>query len=486
VPGEGVVDVAADAGPIRGLEARPPRSLERRETRPDARLRSSRVAGNPGGFVPCDTLQSLRRTSAFGPSLRRRDLLTTGVIGGLGWCLGVSPQPSAAEAPPKGRPIQLPRLHRVPLGIKTGRLHEVQPSDDGCLWFWTGVGDLLIRYDPRTGKVERHRLVAEERPELHKEFIGRHFFPLGKGGKIYLSDIRMASRHLPVYHPDTRRVTFAPLPAPAPEKPLFLYKGLAPEHGPYLYLFVKEPPGVIQWDPRSDTGEVFPYPYGAAGPWFGDLAADGKTLWCPLWDANALARLDVTTGKWTGHWPSPHRRAQPTGAGLIGPCYYSPDLLEPRLLIFDTVAERWGPPVAVPGQGKEFGILAGGLIYNQRVYCALNTYKGYIPPGGPLGVDGKPHHFLDRWLCYDPQAEQLAHLVCRGTEGEYWLTCYGAVSGKHLYLTAFHAMDQDGTIGQGRLGEAAVFQTHPQGHPEADPELEDVPVWEPRRGTGPT
>ena len=67
-------------------------------------------------------------------------------------------------------------------------------------------------------------------------------------------------------------------------------------------------------------------------------------------------------------------------------------------------------------------------------------------------------------------------LVCRGERNEYFPTCYGVVLGKHLYLTAFNAMDKQGIVRQGGLGQAAIFQTHPPGQPNADPVLEDVAV----------
>ena len=112
-------------------------------------------------------------------------------------------------------------------------------------------------------------------------------------------------RILPIGDKKTRRVQFAPLPAPAPGKPLYIYKGRVPREGPYLYLFPKDPPGVIRWDTRSDRGELVRFPYGDHGPWGGTLSQDGKTLWCPLWDANAMARFDLEKLEWTGHWPTP-------------------------------------------------------------------------------------------------------------------------------------------------------------------------------------
>jgi len=266
---------------------------------------------------------------------------------------------------------------------------------------------------------------------------------------------------------------------------MYIYKGHVPKSGPFFYLFRRDPPGVIRWDTRSETGQFFQFPYGAKGPWSGHLSDDGKALWCPLWDANAMARLDVSAGKWTGHWPTPFANAQPTSAGIIGDVYYAPGLLKPRILPFDTAHESWLAPVAVPGYRTDFGILGGGFTYQGRMFCAMSTYKGYIPPGGPIGVDGKPYHFLDRWLCYDPKVKRFAHLVCRGNDDEYWLTCYAVVQGGHLYMTAYNAMRRNGTISQSGRGDAAIFQTHPPGQPAQKPTWEDVPALKMERRSSP-
>jgi hypothetical protein len=373
--------------------------------------------------------------------------------------------------------VRLPKLFRVPLGMQTGRLHEMEPGyDDGCLWFWAGgIGDTLLQYDSRSGRTTRHPLIAARHPE-NSQTLGRHFFPLAKAGKVYLADLRQPSNFLPVYHPHSRKITFHKLPETQSGRRMSLYKGHAPKTGPFLYLFPKDPSGVIQWDTRTDTGRLFRFPYGARGPWYGKLSGDGKTLWCPLWDANAMARFDVASGKWTGHWPSPFEKAQPTNAGMIGDFFYAPDIFKPRVLCFDTANESWLEAIKAPGYRTHFGILGGGFIYQQMMFCAMSTYKGYSPPGGPLGIDGKPHHFLDCWLCYDPLSKRFAHLVCRAADREYWLTCYAVELGQHLYITAFNAMQADGSIRQASRGDAAIFQTHPIGRSAEKPVWEDVPA----------
>ena len=407
----------------------------------------------------------------------RRVMVKATLAGTLALARDLSPASNGFACAREARSsVRLPKLYRVPLGMETGRLHEMEPGyDDGRLWFWAGgIGATLLEYDPRFGTTTRHTLSTGDHPE-GQSALGQHFYPLARAGKVYLADLRQPTDFLPVYHPDSRRISFHTLPETKAGQRMYVYKGHLPKSGPYFYLFPQDPPGVIQWDTRSDSGTLFRFPYGARGPWSGYLADDEKTLWCPLWNDNGIARFDVEAGKWTGKW-TPRAAAQLSSAGMIGDVCYAPDLSSPRVLRFGTVNESWLEPIGAPGHGTYFGILGGGFSYEQRMFCAMSTYTGYIPPGGPLGIDGKPHHFLDRWLCYDPSSHQFAHLVCRQAEGEYWITCYAAVLGRHLYITAFDAMQSDGVIRQGSRGEAAIFQTHPPGKPGQQPVWEDAPA----------
>ena len=409
----------------------------------------------------------------------RRRLLKAGFASTLAYSLGINAAPLGATALGQERDarVRLPKLYRVPLGMQTGRLHEMEPGyDGGRLWFWAGsIGATLLEYDPRSGATTRHPLINVPHPE-DSETLGRHFYPVRKAGKIYLADLRQPTNFLPVYDPNSRRVTFHRLPGTKEGDRMYIYKGHISSSGPFLYLFPKDPPGVIQWDTRTDTGRLFRFPYGAEGPLSGQLTADGKTLWCSLSTSQAMARFDVAAGEWTGHWPCPLDKARPSSAGIIGDVYYAPDLDEPRVLRFDTANESWLEEVKTPGYRSYFGILGGGFIYQQQMFCAMSTYKGYYPPGGPIGIDGKPHHFLDRWLCYDPRSRRFAHLVCETGDRAYWITCYAVVMGPHLYMTAFNAMQADGSIEQAGRGEAAIFQTHPAGQPAERPVWEDVPA----------
>jgi hypothetical protein len=284
------------------------------------------------------------------------------------------------------------------------------------------------------------------------------------------------ARFLPIYHIETRRLAFAPLPVPPAQASMSIWLGLAPSTGPYVYLFPEKPPAIIRWDTRSDTGTLIAYPFPGPEPAFGMLSADETTAWCPIWNGNTLARFDLGQARWTGSWRTPVAGGQPTYAGMHGRLAFLPELHTSRLLIFDTAAERWVESLPVPGHGRDYGTLGAGLVYRGMMYCAMTTLKSYIPDGGPLGIDGRPHHFVDRNLCYDSRTRRFGHLVLPGSAREYWLTYYSEVAGQHLYLTAFNARQSDGRILQEGQGDAVIFQTHPPGQPDANPVFEPTPA----------
>jgi hypothetical protein len=262
-----------------------------------------------------------------------------------------------------------------------------------------------------------------------------------------------------MYQVATRQLVAAPLPAPGSVQ---TYTALAAPADPFVYFFPHRPHGVIEWDTRTDTGRHFAYPYAGPGPGFGKIDPASRTLWCPIWNGNAVARFDLRARRWTGFWPSPFgEQTQPTHLGFHGDRFICEDLWRPRSLAFDTGRERWEELAHVPGRVAVFGVLGGGFVYRGRYYCALASLRGYIPPQGPLRVDAKPWHFLDRRLAFDPARGRFAWLVCPGGPGEYWLSYAQVLVGKHLYLIAFNARQADGAIAQFGQGNAAIFQTHP-------------------------
>lgn len=324
-------------------------------------------------------------------NLRRRDLI-----------LGAATPSSLATST-----LRLPKLYRVPLGFQSGRLHEMDPSyEDGCLWFWGRGGPEVICYDPATGQAERIEIPAPDAASA--ALLKLHFHPLSKNGKLHLTDLRQPTDRLPVYDIASRRTSFHRLPQGVGRLPVMLQNGIVSRVSPNVYLFVADPPGLIIWDSARQEGEFTRYPAEAQGPWGGVESQDGGTLWIPNPNDWALTRFDVRQRKWNGYWKSPFGKdSQPSAVGILGDVFYGPDLDEGRMLRFDTRREKWLRAVTVPGRGQVYGVLGGGAVYRGALYACLSTYRSYTPPGGPVGVDGKPYHFLDRYVCYEPRSRRL-------------------------------------------------------------------------------
>jgi hypothetical protein len=405
----------------------------------------------------------------------------------------------AADAP--CRTIKLPKLHKVSLGLQGVDIRHVLYHEqgfhaarqgqiqlevvdmranhaDGSLWFWGGASArCLLRYDPATGKTEVHPLPRSANGE-HK--LASHLYLLVKRGKVYMVDLRDPCSHVAIYDVNQRRLSFAPLLSGRPEGKMGIVTGNAPKTGPYLYYFIGADAaetsanhnGLIRWDTRTARGKFIAYPYDGPDPIFGVESSDGASIWSPIWNGNALARFDVRSSQWNGYWKTPfEKETQPTSAGTLGNRFYCVDLFRPRLLPFATKTKKWLPPIFVPGHGQIFGVLGGGWIYQDKIFCSMATLKGYIPHGGPIGVDGKPWHFLDRHLCYDPNTETFTHQVLKGTETEYWMNSVSVLQGQHMYFVAINLRQPDNTIDQFGRGEVAIFQTHPRGQPEREPVL---------------
>ena len=447
----------------------------------------------------CRHLLAADQRVKTGLMMKTMKLKTRLEFGMLLWLALVAWPAAAAAVEPSPAAIKLPKLYRVPLeyqgvdirhvlyhqqGFQAAPRGEIQLEivdmqanhHDGTLWFWAGAAArCLVGYEPGTGETELHRL---PRSSATGRQLPDHLYLLANRAKIYLLDLRDPSSHLAVYNADDRTLSFAPLLSDAPQRKLGIVTGTVPPPGRYLYLFVgadaadtsRELKGLIRWDTRTATGEFISYPYAGPGPIFGVASPDGSAIWCPIWNGNALARFDTQQAKWNGFWKTPFEpETQPTSAGILGDYFYCVDLFRPRLMPFDTKTERWAEPVAVPGHGTDFGVLGGGWIYQDKLFCSMATLKGYIPHGGPIGVDGKPWHFLDRRLCYDPRSAAFGHWQLAGSEDEYWMNSVAVQHGPHVYFVAINLAQPDGTVDQFGRGDVAVFQTHPRSEPDAAP-----------------
>lgn len=74
-----------------------------------------------------------------------------------------------------------------------------------------------------------------------------------------------------------------------------------------------------------------------------------------------------------------------------------------------------------------------------------------------IGVDGNKHHFLNKYLVYDPEQNIFVYLEAK-SKGQYPLLCYSIVYKDKLIITGFDIWNPEDKIPEmAREGELLVF-----------------------------
>lgn len=350
--------------------------------------------------------------------------------------------------------VRLPKIYRVDLKIDPSlvqRFLAMSMDASGAIWFGTTT-KTLFRYEPRSGRIET---IAVPPTAPVGQFIASS---LAMDRRIYM--LLEKSPLLLVYDLASGKFSMPPLPS---EKANTWYGTKVPG-STFLYLFDRDVSGLIKWDTRDDTSAVVPYPYSGPMPWAGVYVAVEKAIYCPIWNAHKMVRFDLATGRFTAEFPTPWPDAEPTGVVPVGHAIYVSDRLKGRLLVFDLRTHRWARAIAVPAYGEVFGFVGGGLEYRGIAYYSLSTYKSVAGDS----VDGKPYHFLDRFLAYDPNSNRFGYLRSIHGEKEYPQTAY-LLAGEdgELYFFGQDIFDpKTGILTREYHGKAMAFQTRPLARPD--------------------
>jgi hypothetical protein len=154
--------------------------------------------------------------------------------------------------------------------------------------------------------------------------------------------------------------------------------------------------------------------------WSGFYVKDDHALYSFTLDAKPcrLVRFDLTKQAFDAIIPGAEPGLEITGVNPVGESVYCADRFTGRLFPFNLVRRKWGKAIPVPGYRKVFGFLGMGTTFRGLALYCLSMYKGtmkwdfnknvYLSTGDEnIGIDGKPHHFLNRFLVYDPAAEEF-------------------------------------------------------------------------------
>ena len=172
-----------------------------------------------------------------------------------------------------------------------------------------------------------------------------------------------------------------------------------------IFTFLIEAAGVIKWDTQNDSGKAIPWPYKEPFPLYGRYEPQDKGIWCNVWDVaggkylpHGIARLDVAKNEFSGFFTFPKEDDGLKPYADPATTLFLPYTLKGKIVPFDFKEKRWCKFLDVPQYGKLFGFIGGPNTHNGRHYFSLSTYNGT-----EAGCDGKPYHFCNSILEFDPQ-----------------------------------------------------------------------------------
>jgi streptogramin lyase len=382
-----------------------------------------------------------------------RPLNLTAVRRSLAFLLPLGAAFAVAE-PPLAQPSL--RLRALPVPVSSYRLLSMTRDDDGSVWAGS-IHRSIHRYDPRTGAVETVKLPYDA--------VAASCICAGK--KVYV--LGQTYPKLIVY--DREKKTFAEFPYGTPNPDVWY--GTDAIDGRHLLLFDRNA-GVVRWDTQADTGELLPWPYDAPFPLGGRYEPRDEAVWCQSFDLAGgqyvplgLSRLDPKTGTFTGWFPYPEDDADLEPDTDPDAAFFVPYTLKGKLIPFDFQQGRWCRFLDVPGDGERFGFIGLGTLHQGRWYFSISTYDG-----DEVGCDGKPYHFVNGLLEFDPRTRSFAIPTLeakdapRGPSDAYYQVAYTLSAGGEFFATGTNIREPDGSLNGVRAGEVVFWQTvGPSGTP---------------------
>ncbi len=385
---------------------------------------------------------------------RRTFLKSTGVACGAAMLspFGLSPARGSS-----GSSI-VPPMHFSWQRSMTTRPFAADYDEAGKIWF--GSSEHFFTYDPDV----RTTRVIDAAPLGGKPCSAC----LCQGDKVYI--LTQKSPDLFVY--DRKAEDFTRHPLPDPESNIWY--GIRVPGDSRLYLYVRNRSKLVVWDSESERGKEIPYPE-AMDLWSGFYIPGDDALYSFTLEAKPcrLVRFDLRTQCFDAVIPAPEGGLEVTGVNPIGNHVYCADRFTGRIFPFDIAHRTWQEPLHAPGHRSIYGFIGMGTSYRGKALYCLSTYKGtmkwdfnrntYLSTGEEnIGIDGRPHHFINKYLVFDPASQQFDFLeapVVKGTR--YPLICYSIVVGSRLIITGYDLGDVDqGVAPMGeRQGELCVLQS---------------------------
>jgi hypothetical protein len=338
-------------------------------------------------------------------------------------------------------------LHVVPTPVKSYRLLAMSMDADGFVWNGS-IHRVVHRYDPRTGTVETIKMPYDSSASNC----------ICSGDKVYI--LGQSYPKLIIYDRKAKQFRETAYPSAKPD----VWYGTEPVDGRHLFLFDRGAAGLIRWDTQTNSGRAVPWPYAAPVPSLGRHEPRDKMVWCYVWDFTGglykpvgIARYDPAADKFTGWFPFPPADADLPEYTDPATTFFLPHTLKGKLYPFDFKADRWCRPLAVPRFGELFGFIGLTTPFRGRYYFSLSTYTG-----GPLGCDGKPYHFCNALLEFDPAERRFAFPTLNAKDA-YYQVSYTYSHGDQFFATGSNIREPSGGLDLARAGECVFWQSRPPG-----------------------
>lgn len=340
------------------------------------------------------------------------------------------------------QPVRKLDLHVVPTPIQSYRLLAMSMDDDGCIWAGA-IHQVVHRYDPRTGQVE----------DIRMPFPATVSACICVGKKVCI--LGQSYPRLIIYDRVAKKFSEAAYPSAKPN----VWYGTEANDGRHVFLFDRGGAGVIRWDTQTDSGKAIPWPYQAPFPSSGRYQPADGALWCNVWDTGGqyrplgIARLDVTKNEFTAFHPFPTNDDGLKPYTAPARTLFLPFTLKGKIVPFDWKEKRWCRFLEVPEFGKRFGFMGGPVLHQGRCCFSLSTYNGT-----DTGCDGKPYHFCNAILEFDPQARRCEFLTLEARD-TYHQVAYMLSARGEFFATGSNILEKDGKLNRDRKGEVVFWQT---------------------------
>lgn len=354
--------------------------------------------------------------------------------------------------------LALPQMNLQWCNYKTTRPFQPDVDSNGNIWF--GSAERFFNLDTKTMKVQEHETTFLQGKPLSTCIC--------QNNNIYV--LAQKSPFMFVYNSEKKQ--YAKYPLPDPESNIWF--GLRVVNDPRLYLYVRNRSKLLIWDCESEKGHEIPYPE-KMDLWSGFYIPGDNAIYSFTLDAKPcrLIRFDLAKQQFDIPITAPEPGLEITGVNPIGDSVYCADRFTGRIFPFNFVNRQWGKPINVPGHKTVFGFIGMGTSYNGLALYCISTYKGsmkydfntntYLSKGDEnIGIDGKPHHFLNKYLVFDPHTQECGFLEAVETPGKrYPLICYSMVHQHKLFISGYDLGDvQNNPAPMGsREGELCVFHS---------------------------